>query len=318
MFLLGVTLATLGAVASAVIWCGVDVGRRIRSPSRRRWWWTSLALGVVLVPLVGGPTVPVRAERMLYEGPDLLSPDPEVTGATGERWAVPGLVRTRTLRTTQGDLLLRETRRVEVAIPIVLLLVLAAWGGVRAGGVARPGGGRGAALVLVLVAGSAAGCAPGEVPEPSLVELRLLELMAMRQSGDVAGAEDIFHPVAVYDDYPNQVQYRGLPEIAGFVQGLHRWASGVFLDVVRVHVGADRAVAEWVLEGVQSSAYPGVADSATFRRFRLEGVTVVEVERGLIVRAADYADMVPLILDLGGSVTLPSGEVVRLPDPVEG
>ncbi|HSG46490.1 MAG TPA: nuclear transport factor 2 family protein [Longimicrobiales bacterium] len=318
MFLLAVTLAVAGMVAWAAVRCAVDVGRRVPSSAGRRGWWAALALGVVLIPLQPGPTVPVRTDRMLYEGPDILSSDPQVTGAVAERWTLPGLVRIRTLRTTQGDLLLRETRRVEVAIPLLLLLVLSAWGVARGRREPREGGAGRAAVVVALVAGSAAGCARGEMPEPSLAEVRLMEVMAMRHSGDVTGAEDIFHPAAVYDDYPNQLQHRGLPEIADFIQGLHRWASGVFLDVVRVHAAGDRAVAEWVLDGVQSAPYPGVADSATFRRFRLEGVTVVEVERGLVVRVADYADMVPLILELGGSVTLPSGEVVVLPDGGEG
>lgn len=309
VFTVGASILVAASSLAAAGWCARDVGRRAASPGARAAWWSALALGLAAIPLLAGPGIPVRVERTLYEGPDLLSPEPEVTRVAGERWAVPGLVRERTLRTTQGERLLREARRVEVAVPVLLLLVLGAWAAVRTP--RRP------ALLLVLSLGGAlsAGCAPGDGQEASLAEVRLLELMAMRQSGDVAGIEALFNPVAVWDDYPNQLQHRGLPEITDFVLSLHGWASGVFLDVVRTHAAGDRAVAEWVLQGVHSAPWPGVADSATFRRFTLEGVTVVELERGLIVRAADYADMVPLILDLGGSVTLPGGEVVARPEP---
>ncbi|MDT8340361.1 MAG: nuclear transport factor 2 family protein, partial [Longimicrobiales bacterium] len=229
---------------------------------------------------------------------------------------VPGLVRERSLRTTQEGRLLREATRIEVTAAFLLLLALGAWrlaGG--PGGRARRPPATAVLLAALLPSLLLAGCAPEGAPEPTVAELRVLELLALRESGDVAVAADLFHPLAVWEDHPGQRQLQGLPEIAAFLEEFHGWASGIFLDVLRVHPAGDRAVAEWVLEGVQSAPYPGVADSATFRRFLLEGVTVVEVERGLIVRVAEYADMLPLLLDLGGSATLPNGDVISAPEP---
>lgn len=306
-FAVGVAAVVAGGLAAATLWCATGVFRRGGSRRARVGWWLALALALVAIPEAPGPAVPVRVERALYEGPDLLSGEPEVTRVLAEDWIVPGLVRVRTVRTSQANQILREAQRVEVALPVALLLVLGAWG---AAGTRRSS----TAATLLIGAMWTTGCVPGDSMEASLAEVRLMEFMAMRQSGDVTGAETLFSPVAVWDDYPNQVQYRGLPEIAERIVGLHGWATGVFLDVVRTHVSSDRAVAEWVLQGVQGAPYPGVADSATFRRFTVEGVTVVELEQGRIVRVADYADMIPLVLDLGGSVTLPSGEVVARPD----
>lgn len=171
--------------------------------------------------------------------------------------------------------------------------------------------------VLLALALLAPACTPGGDGQPTVAELRLMELLEMRRTGDLTGIEEVFHPVAVYQDRPNQVEYQGLPEIQAFLEGFHGWATGVFLDVVALHVGDGVAVAEWVLEGTQGGPAPGLGDPAERRRFRLEGVTVVEVEQGLVVRAADYADPTPMLLELGGTLILPDGDTLRAAPPPE-
>lgn len=284
----------------------------------RRTWWLIVAAALLLTPVVPGPWVTVRADRALYQGPDLLSTEPETTATVAEEDVIPGLVVWRTLRTTQGGTLLREVRRLDVAVPWLLVLVGMGWIVGRFRRLRRSRSGPGVLLFLALTWAIGTSCAPADGPAATLAETRMVELLDMRRTGEVARAAEVFDAVAVYEDYPNQVEYRGLPEIAEYLAGLHQWAGGVFLDVTRMHAAEDWAVAEWVLAGEQSAPFPGVADSATYRSFRLEGVTVLELERGLVVRAADYADMTPLVLGLGGSVTLPSGEVIRGDDPADG
>ena len=49
----------------------------------------------------------------------------------------------------------------------------------------------------------------------------------------------------------------------------------------------------------------------------VDGVTLVELEDGLIVRAADYGDPTSLVLAEGGIVVLPGGDTLRaLPETV--
>jgi hypothetical protein len=148
--------------------------------------------------------------------------------------------------------------------------------------------------------------------------VRLKEVMEMRGTGDITGIEGVFLPEAVYEDVAGDFEYRGVPEIADHLTDLHEWASGVFLDVVAIHAGPEWASAEWLLEGTQSGPVPGRLDSVTGRRFRLRGLTLIEVERGGVVRAVDYMDWVPFLLDVGAEVHWPGGGVTSRPGVVDG
>ncbi len=151
-------------------------------------------------------------------------------------------------------------------------------------------------------------------PEPSSVtveERRLIELMEMRRAGDATGIERLFHPTAVYDDFTSGVTYRDLPEIADFMEAFHTADGAVFLEVISYHTGNGMAVAEWVLEGNREGPSGASGDSLVVRRFRVDGLTLIEVQGGLIVRAADYGDPIPLILAEGGAVVFPEGDTLR-------
>lgn len=71
------------------------------------------------------------------------------------------------------------------------------------------------------------------------------------------------------------------------------------------------AVAEWVLEGNRQGPSGLSGDSLVLRRFRVDGLTLIEVQGGLIVRAADYGDPIPLVLAEGGAVVFPDGDTLR-------
>ena len=53
---------------------------------------------------------------------------------------------------------------------------------------------------------------------------------------------------------------------------------------------------------------------ATGREVVLNGVTIIEIEDGRIIRAADYTDTTPLMLQLGGRIELPGGVVIEAED----
>lgn len=298
------------ASLAGVLWgCGLTaltVGVLLRG-GRGGAGWVLLA-ALVSTPWVPAPFVPIRAERTLYAGPDLLSDVPVREVVLSESTRAAGLSRIRTLRATQGTTLLSERRRVEIRVPWLwaAAMVLVALGG----RVGRSAGGTASAragLLCMAIAPTMGSC--GGEPGPGLAELRLKEVVEMRATGDVSAIEEVFLPEAVYEDVAGDFEHRGVPEIAEHLRGLHRWASGVFLDVIDIHGGPEWAAAEWLLEGVQSGPVPGRLDTVTGRRFQLRGVTLVELERGGVIRAVDYLDWVPFLLDVGAEVHWPGGGV---------
>lgn len=169
---------------------------------------------------------------------------------------------------------------------------------------------RSAALVLLaLAACTGGGGGPGRLEVEN--EMALRSLLGMLESGETADVAGLFHPDAVYDDFANQQQYQGLEEIAGYLAQGSRWADGVSVTLTGLHVWPGGGVAEWIFSGIQDRPMGTLVPLATGREVVLNGVTVIEVESGRIRRAADYMDVLPLLLQLGAEVRMPGGGVLR-------
>lgn len=167
------------------------------------------------------------------------------------------------------------------------------------------------ALSLALLHGACSGGARQPTQAEAENEITVRTLLSMVGSGDATDVAGLFLPNAVYDDYANQQQYRGLEEIAGYITGGTRWATAVSMDVLSVHVSDSVAVAEWVFTGIQERPIRSFVPVATGREVVLNGVTILEMEGGRIRRAADYTDALSLALQLGGEVHMPGGVVLR-------
>ncbi|HKJ03899.1 MAG TPA: nuclear transport factor 2 family protein [Longimicrobiales bacterium] len=170
------------------------------------------------------------------------------------------------------------------------------------------------AMPLLLVA-----CAPsGPSPLLNENELTARTLMSVWETGETEDLAHLFYGDAVYDDFPNQTQYRGLEEIAGYVTHVHDWADAVSLSVSAVHTSETGAVVEWVFSAVQDKPIGDRVPVATGRDVLLNGVTILEIDGGRIRRAADYIDVLSLVLQLGAEVHMPGGSVMKLDLPPVG
>lgn len=172
------------------------------------------------------------------------------------------------------------------------------------------------ALLVACMATLGSACAPAAERDAAAereAELVMRSLMAAFETADVALIEDLFWAQATYDDFPNQHTYHGLDEIVGYVTAVHEWADDVYMNVGAVHVTTTGgAVAEWVFSGVQNRPMGSQVPVGTGREIVLNGVTVIEIRDGRIIRAADYTDAGALMLQLGGRIELPGGGVVEL------
>ena len=145
-------------------------------------------------------------------------------------------------------------------------------------------------------------------------ELTIRTLMAAWESADTTMIEELFWPQATYDDFPNQTTYQGIEEIVGYVTSPHAWGDDVLMSVGEVHANASGAVAEWVFSAVQARPMGDIVPLATGNEVVMNGVTIIEIERGRILRAADYADATPMWLQLGGRIEVPGGGTIELRD----
>ena len=169
-------------------------------------------------------------------------------------------------------------------------------------------------LILVLLSTAVLACctAQGEVAHESEVIVRTM--LSVWESADTVAVLDLFHPAAVYDDFQNQIQYQGQAEIASYLTHVHSWGTAVFMNVTAVHASENGATAEWVLSAIQDKPMGDLVPEATGLEVVMNGVTIIELEGGRIVRAADYLDALPMILQLGGRVEYPGGAVLALED----
>lgn len=161
-----------------------------------------------------------------------------------------------------------------------------------------------------------AACGPRQGPSPTVArnEVVARTLMEAWRSGDRDLLADIFAPDAVYDDFPNQIQYQGIQEITGYVQAVQAWAEGLSIDVSAVHASEEGATIEWIFSATQARPIGDRVPVATGREVVLNGVTILEMDEGRIRRAADYQDALAFVLQLGAEVRMPGGGVVRLDD----
>lgn len=163
------------------------------------------------------------------------------------------------------------------------------------------------ALSLLLMS-----CAPaGPSPLLNENEIAARTVMSLWETGEVEELATLFYSDAVYDDFPNQTQYRGLEEIAGYITHVHDWADAASMSVTDVHVSESGAVVEWVFSAVQDRPIGTRVPVATGRDVLLNGVTILVIDGGRIRRAADYMDVLPLVLQIGAEVHMPGGSVMK-------
>jgi hypothetical protein len=157
-------------------------------------------------------------------------------------------------------------------------------------------------------------CAPSDDQAATVGQFLLQSLAYARQMADTAMIQEIFQPDATYDDYPGQVEYRGIEEIVGYLTEVHEWGDDVYLNLGNVLSGPSGAVGEWFFSAVQSRPIPDVMSRGTDREVGLSGITLIEIVGGRIARAADYFDRASLMLQLGGRIEMPDGTVIDLPE----
>jgi len=161
------------------------------------------------------------------------------------------------------------------------------------------------AILLVTLSCSA----PPDQSGPAEAELTIQLLASAIAAADTTVILELFWPEATYDDFAGQHTHQGIQEIIAYLTAVHGWGDDVYMNLTRVHASSTGAVGEWVFSAIQARPIGDRVPISTDREVVFTGVTIIEMEGERIIRAADYVDGVPLILQLGGRIELPGGGV---------
>ena len=136
------------------------------------------------------------------------------------------------------------------------------------------------------------------------------QLMKMWESGNTTQLDEITVDEVVYDDVPNGERYVGREGVRRYIEHVHAWAGQIQIEIITIHGNKRSAVAEWIMHGVQDRPISGRVPIATNRNFQFKGATIVELHDGKIGRAVDYIDVLGFVVQLGGRVELPGGNIL--------
>ena len=164
--------------------------------------------------------------------------------------------------------------------------------------------------VLMAIACVPSGTSTNSTTAPES-ELKILMLATAVESADTALIADLFWPEATYDDFANQLTYQGIPEIVGYLTNAHEWGDDIYMNMGRINTGPTMAVGEWGFSAVQNRPMGDQAPFVTGREVVFNGATIIELEGGRIMRAADYIDTASLTLQLGGIINFPTDGVTE-------
>ena len=168
---------------------------------------------------------------------------------------------------------------------------------------------RATSIVFALLLGAASCTQRPDQSVSSEAELTIQLLTTAIATADTAVILELFWPEATYDDFASQLTYQGIQEIVTYLTNAHEWSDDVYMNLSRVHTTPSGAVGEWVFSAIQSRPLGDRFPVASGNEVVLNGVTIIEMQGDRIIRAAEYVDGVPLILQLGGRIELPGGGV---------
>jgi steroid delta-isomerase-like uncharacterized protein len=146
----------------------------------------------------------------------------------------------------------------------------------------------------------------------SVAETQGRALIEIWQNGNVEDLDLIMAANSVYEAAQQAHSYKGLEEVKSYVGHVVLFAKDLKIEVISARSAKSSASVEWVMTGVQDRPIPGRVTVPTNKEFMVKGVTLIEVEDGLITKATDYMDVLGFVIQLGARVELPGGVVLEM------
>ena len=137
-------------------------------------------------------------------------------------------------------------------------------------------------------------------------------LIRIWENGNIQDLGKIMAHDAVYEAAQQGHSYNGIDEIGNYVGHVNSFAKDLKIKIISLKSSETSAVVEWIMSGIQNRPIEGRVSVATNREFNVKGVTIIEINDGLISKATDYMDVLGFVIQLGARVELPGGMVLEL------
>ena len=146
----------------------------------------------------------------------------------------------------------------------------------------------------------------------SVAETQGRALINIWENGNIEDLDKIMSANPVYEAAQQNHSYKGLEEVKSYVGHVVLFAKDLKIEIISVISTKSSATIEWVMTGIQDRPISDIITVPTNKEFMVKGVTLIEVEDGLITKATDYMDVLGFVIQLGAKVELPGGVVLEM------
>jgi steroid delta-isomerase-like uncharacterized protein len=142
-------------------------------------------------------------------------------------------------------------------------------------------------FVAVSIALLLSGCADKGAENNASIARSFMEAWSAH---DLDGLTSLFADDCLYEEVASGRTYTTKEGIAEYARATIAGVPDTEFAIVTVVADSRVAAVEWVWRGTNTVGWPSMGLPASGRAFELRGLSIIEIEDGLIVRASDYWD----------------------------
>jgi predicted ester cyclase len=132
----------------------------------------------------------------------------------------------------------------------------------------------------------------------TFVATMLEEINRMWNNGDVSHVKELFVPDFVRHEPPHRV-FEGPQALADHILGVRKQYPDMIVTIDETIFDGERMVVKWRFRGTEKGVYPGSEFSPSGNGVEFEGVDILHLDEGKIVKDHVYYDDLNVLQQLG-------------------
>jgi len=126
--------------------------------------------------------------------------------------------------------------------------------------------------------------------------------MASLNLHDINKLISLFSENCLYEEVATGRRYTGRDNIAAYIRSTIDGIPDTKFTTVNVLATDSLAVVEWIWTGTNSVGWADMGIPATNKSLKLRGLSIMEIENGLITRNSDYWDWKSFLKGIGADL----------------